>query len=210
MLPTWSRATGSLAVLAGMVLLVHARPPRPVPEDATALRQELDAARGELAVLRLAMNRTRTIEHYAAQYGITPTLAETIYDIALAEGVDPGLAFGLVKVESNFDPLARSKAGAVGYTQVLPGTARLYEPGLTDRQLYDGRTNLRLGFRYLRDLLERYQAGSNDANATRLALLAYNRGPARVEALLSMGHDPQNGYSTAVLRGSGHGMGPRP
>jgi len=148
------------------------------------------------------MNRTRAIDHYAEHYAITPSLAETIYDIALGEGIDPALAFGLVKVESNFDPMARSRAGAIGYTQVLPGTARLYEPGLTTRQLYDPRTNLRIGFRYLHDLLERYETGANGIEATRLALLSYNRGPARVEALLNGGRDPQNGYPTAVLRKS--------
>jgi soluble lytic murein transglycosylase-like protein len=66
---------------------------------------------------------------------------------------------------------------------------------LTVQQLYDRDTNLRLGFRYLRDLLDRY--GAN----LRLALLAYNRGPGRVEELLGAGKDPQNGYATRVMKG---------
>jgi soluble lytic murein transglycosylase-like protein len=113
--------------------------------------------------------------------------------------VDPHLAFRLVNVESGFNQRATSSAGAVGYTQTLPSTARLYEPGLTLAQLYDRETNLRLGFRYLRDLLERYDGGT-DAGLS-LALLAYNRGPARLEELLDAGRDPQNGYATAVMRG---------
>src|SRR5205807_1375464 len=76
---------------------------------------------------------------------------------SIGEGVDPALAFRLVKTESNFHAKAKSKVGALGFTQVLPSTARLYEPGLTTQQLYDRNTNLRLGFRYLRDLLERYE-----------------------------------------------------
>ena len=160
-----------------------------------ALSQSLEATRGELAVARLQLERANAIIDYSTHYNIAADLAAAIYDVALSEGVDPGLAFRLVRIESGFTLKAKSKAGAIGYTQVLPSTARLYEPGLTTKQLYDRSTNLRLGFRYLRDLLERY-----DGNL-RLALLAYNRGPGRVQELLDAGRDPQNGYSTAVLKG---------
>src|SRR6266571_3621026 len=113
--------------------------------------------------------------------------------------LEPSLAFRLVKIESNFNPKAKSKVGAIGYTQILPSTARLYEPGLTTQQLYDRSTNLRLGFRYLRDLLERYEG--NPEAKLRLALLAYNRGPGKVQELLDAGRDPQNGYATTVMKG---------
>lgn len=159
-----------------------------------ALRQELDAKRGELEVARLQLDRANAVIGYSAEYRITADLAAAIYDVALSEQLNPGLAFPLVKIESNFIVRAKSKAGALGLTQVLPSTARLYEPGLTDEQLFDRETNLRLGFRYLRDLLERY-----DGNLER-ALLAYNRGPARVEELLGAGKDPRNGYSADVLK----------
>src|SRR6266705_4975515 len=160
-----------------------------------ALSQSLEATRGELAVARLQLERANAIIDYSTHYNIPADLAAAIYDVALSEGVDPGLAFRLVRTESGFNANAKSKVGAVGYTQVLPSTARLYEPGLTTTQLYERNTNLRLGFRYLRDLLERF-----DGNL-RLALLAYNRGPGKVQELLDAGQDPQNGYSTMVLRG---------
>ncbi len=136
---------------------------------------------------------------YSTHYDIAADLSAAIYDIALAEGVDPALAFRLVKTESNFHAKAKSKVGALGFTQVLPSTARLYEPGLTTQQLYDRNTNLRLGFRYLRDLLERYE-GTPEAKL-RLALLAYNRGPSKVQELLDAGRDPQNGYATHIMKG---------
>lgn len=161
--------------------------------------QTLEATRGELALARLQIARSDAIIGYSTRFGITADLATAIYDLALAEGVEPALAFSLVKTESNFTPTARSAAGAIGYTQILPSTARLYEPGLTTSQLYGRTTNLRLGFRYLRDLLERYEGTSEQQ--LRLALLAYNRGPARVQELLDAGRDPQNGYSTTVLKG---------
>lgn len=173
------------------------QPPTSAPallSELRALRQELDAKQGELEVARLQLDRANAVIGYSTEYRITADLAAAIYDVALSEQINPGLAFPLVKIESNFTLRAKSKAGALGLTQVLPSTARLYEPGLTNEQLFDRETNLRLGFRYLRDLLERY-----DGNLER-ALLAYNRGPARVEELLGAGKDPRNGYSADVLK----------
>lgn len=173
------------------------QPPASAPallSELRALRQELDAKQGELEVARLQLDRANAVIEYSTEYRITADLAAAIYDVALSEQLNPGLAFPLVKIESNFNLRAKSKAGALGLTQVLPSTARLYEPGLTNEQLFDRETNLRLGFRYLRDLLERY-----DGNLER-ALLAYNRGPARVEELLAAGRDPRNGYSADVLK----------
>lgn len=160
-----------------------------------SLSQALEATRGELAVARLQLERANAVIEYSTYYSIPADLAAAIYDVALSEGVEPGLAFRLVKAESGFNPKAKSKAGALGITQVLPSTARLYEPGLTSVQLFDRDTNLRLGFRYLRDLLERYNG------SLQLALLAYNRGPGKVQELLDAGRDPQNGYASTVMKG---------
>jgi len=57
-------------------------------------------------------------------------------------------------------------------------------------------TNLRVGFRYLRYLIDKY-----DGNV-RLALTAYNRGPGTVDRLLRQGRNPDNGYAGKVLSGS--------
>src|SRR5204862_7421990 len=167
--------------------------------DRRSLEQSLEATRGELAVAALQRGPANAIIEYSTRYDIAADLSAAIYDIALGEGVDPALAFRLVKTESNFHAKAKSKVGALGFTQVLPSTARLYEPGLTTQQLYDRNTNLRLGFRYLRDLLERYE-GTPEAKL-RLALLAYNRGPSKVQELLDAGRDPQNGYATHIMKG---------
>jgi soluble lytic murein transglycosylase-like protein len=160
-----------------------------------ALGQQLEATRGELEVARVQLERAHAVIEYSAQYNIPANLSAAIYDIAQSEGIDPDLGFRLVRVESRFKERAKSSAGALGLTQVLPSTGRLYEPGLTHEQLYDRDTNLRLGFRYLRDLLERY-----DGNLE-TALLAYNRGPGKVEGLLNRGQDARNGYSASVMKG---------
>jgi len=78
--------------------------------------------------------------------------------------------------ESHFDSAARSRAGAIGLTQLLPGVAqqmasRLGEPEPADSSLRTVAANLRYGGRYLRALLDRF------AGRVPLALAAYNAGP---------------------------------
>jgi len=131
---------------------------------------------------------------YATRYRISHELASSIHDAARTEGIDPELAFRLVRVESNFNPRARSYAGAMGLTQLMPGTARSIDRRMADRsRLLDPEANLRVGFRYLRNLLRHYDGD------VRLALLAYNRGENRVDRDLRSGRDPENGYSGKVL-----------
>lgn len=165
--------------------------------EVEALRAELESARGALAVEKLKSRRAEAVHAYSATYSIPADLAETIYDHAVTEGIDPALAFRLVKVESNFRPNAKSRAKAIGYTQLRLATARHYEPWVSEKDLRTPDVNLRIGFRFLRDLLRQYGGDQN------LALLAYNRGPARVNEYLDSGADPDNGYGQTVL-GAGH------
>jgi soluble lytic murein transglycosylase-like protein len=98
---------------------------------------------------------------------------------AQANGLDPALVKAVVAVESAFDPRAVSDKGAVGLMQVLPETAARY--GVTQRggrsvaeRLTDPATNLRIGTRYLHDLLARFR------DDLALALAAYNAGEGTV------------------------------
>jgi soluble lytic murein transglycosylase-like protein len=159
------------------------------------LGHEADAARGEAALAKVQLDRANAIIANSTKYQIPADLAADIYDIALSEGIDPALGFQLVKIESNFKSSAQSNMGALGYTQVQLATARFYQPGVTAKQLMERETNLRVGFRFLRDLMNKFDRD------TRLALLAYNRGPARVSEILAQGGNPANGYSDAVLKG---------
>ncbi|MEJ2215066.1 MAG: transglycosylase SLT domain-containing protein [Gemmatimonadota bacterium] len=159
----------------------------------THARSALTAREGELELVRLELSRLSDIIHYSSQYDIPADLAGAIHDIALSEGVDPALAFRLVQVESGFTRKAVSPKGAVGYTQIMPATAYQLEPGLKYNDLFVRDTNLRLGFRYLRTMLERY-------GDLRLALLAYNRGPGTVDSIRRGGGDPANGYARTVIR----------
>jgi soluble lytic murein transglycosylase-like protein len=168
-------------------------PPTAVLEQRLHRAEDALAARsGELELARLELNRMNAIVQHSAEHRIPADLASTIYDVAIAEGVDPTLAFSLVRVESGFTRRAVSSAGAVGLTQVMPSTALWLQPGLTYNELFEPHTNLRLGFRYLRLMLEQYNGDLH------LALLAYNRGPNRVDDILRGGGDPSNGYAGMV------------
>jgi soluble lytic murein transglycosylase-like protein len=151
------------------------------------------APEGAIELQQLEIARLKRIHENSSQFGIPADLAERIEDIALAEGIEPNVAFGLVRAESEFNRRAVSPVGAVGLTQLMPSTARYFKRGMNREALMDRDTNLRIGFRYLRTLIEKYNGNLE------LALLAYNRGPDRVDQLLAAGQNPNNGYVEMVL-----------
>src|SRR5215213_1272717 len=155
----------------------------------------LDSARGELELVRAQLERAHKVIGYSSRYHIGADLAGSIVDVASAEGIDPELAFRLVKLESDFNVHATSPVGAIGLTQVMPSTAKYYVKGITRDKLYDPQTNLRVGFRYLRGLVDEY-----DGNV-KLALLVYNRGPVAVAKSRAQGDNPSNGYDRIVTKG---------
>jgi soluble lytic murein transglycosylase-like protein len=191
-----------IGTLAGWTKRVRATDSVTPPDAGFAARRigtlgdQLSAARGEMDLLRIQLDRANAIMAGSTKYQIPADLAAAIYDIALSEGIDPALGFQLVKIESNFKATARSSAGAIGYTQLQVATARFYERGVSEKALMtDRELNLRIGFRFLNDLLDRFDRD------THLALLAYNRGPAKVADILARGGNPTNGYPDAVLDG---------
>jgi soluble lytic murein transglycosylase-like protein len=162
---------------------------------ARKLRDELESAKGELNVAKARYERAEKIIQYSTKYGITAGLAGTVFDASLREGIDPELAFRLVRLESEFNPRAVSKVGALGLTQLMPSTAKMLDKKVVSReQLFNPQTNLRVGFRYLRSLLDMFKGNVN------LALLAYNRGEDAVWRDVRAGVDPGNGYDRWVMR----------
>jgi soluble lytic murein transglycosylase-like protein len=97
--------------------------------------------------------------------------------------LDPAVLRGLVRQESVFDAEAKSRAGALGLTQLMPATARgLSKSVLRVRYrrafLYDPSMNSRLGAAYLRSLYDRF------SDNPMWALAAYNGGPTRMARVL--------------------------
>lgn len=91
-----------------------------------------------------------------------------------AAKVDPFLVAALIRQESGFNERARSHVGALGLMQLMPDTARRMER-VSHRELMSAKTNVRLGVRYFRGLLDRFDGDAE------LALAAYNAGPERVD-----------------------------
>jgi soluble lytic murein transglycosylase-like protein len=97
-----------------------------------------------------------------------------IYQIARSYALNPLLVAAIAKVESDFNPRARSRKGAYGLMQVLPSTARRF--GLPrKRDLLNPRKNLETASRYLRWLVDRF--GDDPVRV----LAAYNAGEGAVD-----------------------------
>jgi soluble lytic murein transglycosylase len=101
---------------------------------------------------------------------------------SLLNEIDTSWLFAIARQESAFSPDARSKAGALGLMQLMPGTAKqtARQIGLKYKKsdLFKPGTNIQLGSTYLKGLLETF-------NGNRiLATTAYNAGPYRVKKWL--------------------------
>lgn len=119
------------------------------------------------------------------RYAFPVPFLEMVTRHAVDNDVSPHLLMGVIRHESSFNPTAVSYANAIGLTQVLPATARtvatrlLKEPAPSVKDLKDPETNLRVGARFLRELLSLFQGNPV------LALAGYNAGPYAVKRWLN-------------------------
>jgi len=134
----------------------------------------LDAPDPHAPDARTALEQTALYRRIADHPNVR-RFAALIEHNAKLQTLDPALVKAVIAVESAFEPDAVSAKGALGLMQIIPATGARY--GLAEhrnrtiaQQLLDPPTNVRIGARYLRDLLDLF---SDDIG---LALAAYNAG----------------------------------
>lgn len=107
-------------------------------------------------------------------------------------GLEPAIAFGIMRQESSFDATALSGAGAVGLMQLMPETARRTAekngiPYGGSADLTNPQVNMALGSAYITGLIQDF------GNCLPLAIAAYNAGPTNVANWLAENGDPEMG-----------------
>jgi soluble lytic murein transglycosylase-like protein len=110
-----------------------------------------------------------SVDWYKTRLHLTE-FSDTISLAAQAYKVDIGFIRAIIHAESAFNPLARSRKGAMGLMQLMPGTAK--DMGVLDSA--NPEQNIKGGVRYLASLLQTFNGNEM------LAAAAYNAGPGAV------------------------------
>ncbi|MGD2187968.1 MAG: transglycosylase SLT domain-containing protein [Desulfobacterales bacterium] len=96
---------------------------------------------------------------------------EIISDASREFNVDSRLLKAMIKAESDFDPRAISRKGAMGLMQIMPENFKM----LNLKNPFDPWQNIRAGAQYFKKLYERFNG------KLALSLAAYNAGPTAVD-----------------------------
>jgi soluble lytic murein transglycosylase-like protein len=166
----------SAALLGGLPLTVRAQDRAVTPISDAAQGLQVQAVQGKLVVTNAAHNPP--LQPVAVRQNDDIEMPEHLQvlvdSISKTHGVDPQLVSAVMKVESNYNPWARSSKGALGLMQLIPATGARF--GVRD--FFDPAQNIEGGVRYLKFLSDKFGAHNLD-----LQLAAYNAGENLVERL---------------------------
>ncbi|WP_187360059.1 lytic transglycosylase domain-containing protein [Chitinolyticbacter meiyuanensis] len=134
---------------------------------------------GQLDRSIYAAERGRTMADIALRYPVP--YRDEVERQALLNGIDAAWVFGLIRQESRFVTDARSRVGAGGLMQLMPGTAKWVAAKMGDKNydpsaVHHAESNLQMGTFYLSYILERLEKHPV------LATAGYNAGPGRARA----------------------------
>lgn len=152
---------------------------KPLPEKVYPLSAAPAAPAPAAAVVSAAAaaapKAKASLMHFMDTHEIPPgPFGKMIFEVAARYSLNPHLVAAIVRVESSFNPRAKSRKGACGLMQLLPETARRF--GLrSSKDLFDPAKNLEAGARYLKWLSSRF--GGDPVRV----LAAYNAGEGAVQ-----------------------------
>jgi soluble lytic murein transglycosylase-like protein len=163
-----NKLLATLPLLAGAALLIAAAPPSavaPVAEAVTVcappVLEEADAPRAEPDAVQQALTRHLSRRFYVAS-AMTERIVDAAHRAALEVGLDPLLVLAVISIESRFNPIAESVAGAKGLMQIIPRYHRekLIAAGGEDA-VFDPESNILVGARILQEYV--YDSGTLEA-----------------------------------------------
>ncbi len=183
-----------LALILGLAYGPELREPVEIPKIETSkARGILSSEQWRMIVDKISIDLGLTSDRELAEL-----IAHSIENYSNEFDVNPWLMVSLIRVESTGNPMAISRVGARGLTQIMPATGREIARDLGVEwegveMLHGPETSVRFGAYYLSKLLARFDGNKHAAVA------AYNWGPHHIAKRLRNGETLPVVYATKVL-----------